>query len=68
MPHTLIQRYLGHSTRTELEASYLESQQGPVYPMREALKFLTKMDFGVTLPPFSRIEAQRREAANREAR
>ncbi|WP_205665271.1 site-specific integrase, partial [Caldimonas tepidiphila] len=55
MPMDLIQRYLGHSTGTELETSYMEGEQGPAYPARHALNYLQQMDFGVQFPPYAQF-------------
>lgn len=55
MPNDMVQRYVGHSTGTELEASYGEADQGPAFPMKRALEYLEKTDFGVTFPPYSQV-------------
>jgi integrase len=55
MPKDMVQRYIGHSTDTELETSYGEADQGPAFPMKRALAYLEKTEFGVTFPPYSQV-------------
>jgi integrase len=55
MPKDMVQRYVGHSTRTELEASYGEANEGPAFPMKLALQYLEKTEFGVAFPPYSQV-------------
>lgn len=60
MPGALIDRFLGHSLGTEREQAYSETNHGPAYPVRIALEFLKKTDFGVKFPSMTEIAALRR--------
>lgn len=59
----LLDRYLGHSTRTQRGRSYNERDVGPAYPVQIALEFLRKMDFGVQFPTYAEIKQKRADWA-----
>lgn len=63
MTGELLDRYLGHSTRTVREKNYNEGAHGPAYPVAIALDFLRKMDFGVKFPTYAEIKQKRAEWA-----
>ncbi len=58
-----IQRYLGHSTGTELEESYNEGDEGPAYPVQRVVKLLEQLDFGVRFPTWAEVRKLRDERA-----
>ena len=63
MSGELLDRYLGHSTRTVREKNYNEGAHGPAYPVAIALEFLRKVDFGVKFPTYAEIKQERAEWA-----
>ena len=63
MSGELLDRYLGHSTRTVREKNYNEGAHGPAYPVRIALDYLSQVDFGVTFPTYAEIKQKRAEWA-----
>lgn len=63
MPKDERQRYIGHSTMSEEESSYSETDQGPSCPAREVLTYLTKTDFGVKFPTYAEVRALQIERA-----
>jgi integrase len=66
MSGELLDRYLGHSTRTVREKNYNEGALGPAYPVRIALEYLRKMDFGVRFPTYAEIKEKRVEWARQQ--
>lgn len=61
-----IQRYLGHSTGTELEESYMEGDEGPAYPAERIAKLLEQLDFGVQFPTWAEVLKLREERAREQ--
>ena len=61
-----IQRYLGHSTGTELEESYNEGDEGPAYPVQRVVKLLEQLDFGVRFPTWAEVLKLRDERAREQ--
>lgn len=66
MPKDERQRYIGHSTLSQEDESYGETEQGPNCPAQQMLKYLTKTTFGVTFPPYAEIRALQIERARSE--
>ena len=61
-----IQRYVGHSTGTELEESYSEGHEGPAYPVQRVVKLLEQLDFGVRFPTWAEVPKLREERAREQ--
>lgn len=61
-----IQRYIGHSTGTELEESYNEGHEGPAYPVQRVVKLLEQLDFGVRFPTWAEVLKLRVERAREQ--
>ncbi|WP_167784620.1 hypothetical protein [Ramlibacter rhizophilus] len=61
-----IQRYLGHSTGTELEESYMEGDEGPAYPAERIAKLLEQLDFGVQFPTWAEVLKLREQCAREQ--
>ena len=57
MPKDERQRYIGHSTISQEQASYSETDQGPSCPAEEVLKYLKKTKFGVKFPTYAEVRA-----------
>lgn len=57
MPKDERQRYIGHSTISQEQAAYSETDQGPSCPAKEVLKYLKKTKFGVTFPTYAEVRA-----------
>jgi integrase len=55
MPKDERQRYIGHSTISQEQASYSETDQGPSCPAEEVLKYLKKTKFGVKFPAYAEV-------------
>lgn len=61
-----IQRYLGHSTETELEDAYSKTDDGPAYPVQRVAKQLEELDFGVSFPTWAEVLKLRAERAREQ--
>lgn len=57
MPKDERQRYIGHSTISQEQASYSETDQGPSCPAEEVLRYLKKTKFGVKFPTYAEVRA-----------
>lgn len=70
MPEDERHRYVGHSTGSQEETSYSETEQGPNCPAQKLLRYLKKTKFDVTFPTYAKVCEMRakRGAAEQQAR
>lgn len=61
LPDNFQKRLLGHTTDSEKDSSYNETDFGPAFPAAEVLPYLALCDFGVQLPTWEEIKTKRLE-------
>lgn len=66
MPKDERQRFIGHSTKSQEEAAYSETQEGPNCPAELMLMYLNETNFGVTFPTYVAVRELQIKRAREE--